>query len=536
MTSRFIDYHIGNKFPKEIPQRLLYKYDNGCKTSKIVKEYKFSNYFNKIPMVDDDESVADINFIGPNTGRCISAAHSESNFKRGFLKRMVYGGNKAYPDYCSSDLRNEFYNYFRDVLCPQFSPLEPGYTYQSALETWLSHCSRYTLKTKQHYRNIQKAVLEGTYTTKYSRNDDPMGLRSVQLFIKSENYTEIKECRLISPCSESWKALMGGFFHLVDQIMIRNSKFLVKGKNPSKISKIKTEISKRNSCFFGSDFSSFEGSQDYEIQMNIELPFYIHMFQNYPEIIPLIYQFYEEGRNYFFKGKFVCHMFGKRCSGDMQTSMGNSILNYSLWKFASYKQNNPIDILVEGDDAFIATASRPIDFTIVQDLGFDVKPDGPSGNFEDICFLSQYQYLGKTFGNIPKLIDKVGTIISTKVSRMIIQNPKRFYEHFRPDYLYTKAYCFHYQFRGSPILDVLLEKIMELSGGQLDLSLMEDYYLSRLGPYLNYKHKEIPYSTRLRVAELWPNLSLDYQYSLEEDIRNMTSLDSLIINFFAGEV
>lgn len=530
MTSMEIHNSIGHKFPK-IENRRFYKYANGIKTNKVVNEFTPSKYFKHLPLMDDDANIPDINFIGPNTGQCISCAHTESNMKRGFLKRMVYGGDKHYSNFLQSELRNEFYKYFIENILPQFEPLPGGLTYESSLENWLSHCKRYTLKTKQKYRRIQKQILNHEYQTRYCTIDDPMGFRSVNLFIKSENYTEIKEPRLISPCSESWKALMGGYFHAVDQYLINTQDFLVKGKNPRMISECRRQIASRNSCFFGSDFSSFEGSQDYEIQMNIELKFYEHMFANYEQLIPMIRNFYEEGRNYWFAGKYVGHMYGKRCSGDMQTSIGNSILNYSLWKFASFKQQNPIEILVEGDDAFIATQYKPIDFKIVTELGFDVKPDGPSGNYEDITFLSQYQYKGNTFGNLPKLIDKVGTIISTKVSRMIMQNPTKFYNEFRPDYLYTKAYCFHYQFRGTPILDVLLEKIMELSGGHLDLTLMEDYYLSRLGPYLDFEHVEIPYETRLRVAELWPHITLEYQYRLEEDIRKMTDLSSLIINF-----
>lgn len=533
-SSAEIDERIGDKFPI-IQNREFLKYENGQLTKVVINEWTPTNYFNSIPMVDDDKGKCDIVMYGPSTGQYIACAITESNLKRAFLKRMVYGGNKQLSGYTlhnhlSYDSRLDFFTWFNNIFLEEYiTPLEPGWTFETALSTWLDHSKRYTLKTKESLINLQKRMLSPGYEAKFHGKNDPLGLQTINIFQKCENYPDIKEARAISPCSQEVKALLGGFIHLCDEHLIKTTNFFVKTMNPYKIQKKMREIASRWSCFMGSDYSSYEGSQDYDWLNNVELKLYKKLFANYPEVYDYFRLPYENGHYFYYKHRKIGHLYGKRMSGDMQTSIGNGITNASIWLYTAFKHNQGIEFLVEGDDAFLCSDS-PLDTTIVNSLGFDCKIDGPSHNYQDIMFLSMICVDKYSYANFYKILDKIGVVKSLYFSQAASSNRQ---SKKLEDYLYTKAYCFLYMYPCTPILSTILSRMCELSHGHFNINLMEDYYYTRIGDSAKVElYQDIPEIVRIDFANRYPNFPIQKQKLLEKEFRSAKSNRYLFRNIF----
>lgn len=503
-------------------------------TGESIKEWTPSNYFNSIKIADDEHGPLDVVKYGIHTGQYYTCCISESNMKRALIKRIIYNGKKHkfnFPGICNDveKSRDEIIDYLHKEFIPKYiTPLKPGYTFETAQDEWLSHAKRYTQKTKENLRKMLYNIRSGNYEAKYHGKDDPLGLRVINIFQKNENYVEPKEPRAISPCSQEVKALLGGFYHLIDQHAISTCPFFVKTLNPYQIRNKMNQMSANWSCFMGSDYSSYEGSQDYYWLCNIELAIYEKWLQNYPEVYEYIHNIYSSGHDLYYRHRYLGHLYGKRMSGDMQTSIGNGICNALIWSFVSHKMGINIEFLVEGDDAFICS-DKPLDTSIVNNLGFDCKLEGPSCNPDDISFLSMYRVNNNYFGNIPKLIDKIGVVKSTKIASAIKRNSNRAKKLIN-DYNYTKAYCFKFMFPNTPVISALCDCVMRNSGGKFNIKLMEDYYVSRLGSNIKIPKLSISNEVRKRVSELWPQYSIAKQLRLEESFNNFKGDTGLILD------
>lgn len=516
-TSNELHSLIGDSFPI-ITERKFLKY--GDRSGETIPEFKPSNYYKSLKLADDVTLEDDVLFYGPNTGQYFTCAISESNIKRAFDKRMLYGGKKQLSglrlkSYDCRNCRDDIVRYLEENFIPQYiTPLPPGLNFRSALNDWMEHCKRYTVKKKDALFRLQDQILSGSYEARYHGDNDPFGLRVINIFQKNENYPEVKEPRVISACSQECKALLGGFLHCIDKHAIATTPFFVKGMNPYMIDRKKEEMSKRWSCFMGSDYSSYEGSQDYEWSNRVEKRIYKEWLRNYPEVYDILRHNYEDGHDIYYRGRYFGKLYGKRMSGDVQTSIGNGICNALIWSYVAHKTNTPVEFLVEGDDAFICS-DTPLDVTIVHALGFDCKIDGPSTRQEDICFLSRYVWEGHAFANIPKIIDKIGVVKSSYFVKHHKSNRGR---KDLIDYAYTKAYCYLYMFVGTPVIDPLCRCVMRnFSEGHFNINLMEDYYVSRLGNDIKIPNKKIEDCVRQRVSQLWPQYSIHFQKQLESE-------------------
>lgn len=533
-TSNQIHQLIGSEFPN-VEDRNFYS----LALNKVVPEWSPSNYYKSISFTDDEGGQDDVLFYGPNTGVYHTCAISESNMKRAFHKRMLYGGKqhiinpviKTIDDDMCFQKRLDIQKYLTDIFIPEYiTPLPPGHDFRTALRDWMTHCDRYTVKKKQQLYDLLEQILSGSYEAPYHGRGDPLGLRVINMFQKCENYESIKEPRAISACSESLKAYIGGFIHLVDKHAINTTPFFVKGMNPQQVDRRRRLMSQKWSLFMGSDYSSYEGSQDYQWINMIEKEIYKVWLANYPEVYKILADLYENGHDIYWKKRYFGHLMGKRMSGDVQTSIGNGICNAVIWKYVSYITNTPIELLVEGDDAFICSDAE-LDVRIVNDLGFDCKIDGPTTNYEEICFLSRYSINGHAFGNIPKVLDKIGVVKSMHMVKQFKRGSKRSLKEIR-DYAYTKAYCYMVMYAGTPIIDPLCRSIMRNSGGHFNILLMEDYYVQRLGSKCKWQDVPIYDDVRKRVSEIWPQFTVSYQHRVEEEIQSQEDLCYLIIDCF----
>lgn len=491
---------------------------NQLGADEVINEFQLSNYFKSIPVDSDDCGKPDILFYGPNTGVYHACAISESNMKRALIKRVLYGGNERLSSYDCYHKRKDAIKYLHEQFLPKFEPMPRLMELDEMFYDYVDNSKQINGKKRAQYVDMYNAIKSPEYVAKFSKKNDVKGMRVINCFQKCENYQEMKEPRAICACSTENKVYFAGILNQLQHYISNNYNMMVKSMNTNQIIARKMELAKKWSCFCGSDFSSYEGSQDYIWQRFIELPIFERLLANYPEVLEEFRKSYLLGHDIYYKNKKMCTLFGKRMSGDLHTSLGNSLCNYFIWSYAAYKTGVDFEILVEGDDAFIAS-DVPIDIKYVRDLGFDAKFEGPSTNPDDILFLSVYTVNGTRFGNIPKILDKIGVVKSAYFSQCVMESSKR-KEKTLIDYIYTKAYCYQCMYKGTPILDPLLEKMMKDFPGHFDPTLLDEHFTHRIGKESKIPRREITEAVRLEVARIWPQYDIAYQLRIEEEIKN----------------
>lgn len=138
------------------------------------------------------------------------------------------------------------------------------------------------------------------------------------------------------------------------------------------------------SFFYGTDHSAFDAHISYQTQKDVEAHFYQLTTQlSKSQISGII-----GSRMMRIRTKDVeCVMPRTRASGDYQTSLGNTLINYVLLKL--YDQN--LKVLVEGDDSLFASKT-PVDMRkleeFMQSYGFEIKIEAyPSPGDAGFCGL-----------------------------------------------------------------------------------------------------------------------------------------------------
>lgn len=485
-----------------------------------VIEFKTSQYFNNIDIDTDESGKPDILFYGPNTGTYHSCAITEANMKRALVKRVLYGGNQRLSDADCYLKRVDAIKFLHEQFLPQFEPLPRILEPEEMFEDYVVNSKQINTAKREMYRKYYADIQNPQYVATVHANDDPKGIRTIGCFQKTENYEEMKEPRAICACSTENKVMFAGIINQLQHYISKKHNFMVKTLTTDQILKRKSEMAQRWSCFCGSDFSSFEGSQDYIWQRYIELPIFEHLMRNYPEILHEFRKCYLNGHEVYYKKRRMFTLFGKRMSGDLHTSLGNSLTNYFIWSYAAYKSGVDMEIMVEGDDAFIASDSC-IDINIVKDLGFDCKFQGPSMNPDDILFLSVYSTNGKRFGNITKILDKIGVVKSQHFTDAVFINSNRRMKELN-DYIYTKCYCYQVMYKGTPILDPLLDKMMEMYPGKYNPALIDENFRQRMGENIKIPNRPIYPEVREAVSQIWPQFDIEYQLAIEDEIKHST--------------
>lgn len=488
------------------------------KHDETISEFTTSRYFDEIPIDTDETGKPDILFYGPNTGTYHSCAITEANMKRALVKRVLYGGNKRLSADDCYYKRLDAIKFLHEQFLPQFEPLPRILEPDEMFEDYVVNSKQINQAKRALYEKTYHEISQPDYIAKIHAKDDPKGFRTIGCFQKTENYEEMKEPRAICACSTENKVFFAGIINQLQHYISKKYKFMVKTLTTDQILQRKREMSERWSCFCGSDFSSFEGSQDYIWQRYIELPIFEHLMQNYPEILAEFRKCYLNGHEICYKKRRMFTLFGKRMSGDLHTSLGNSLCNYFIWSYAAYKSGVDMEIMVEGDDAFIASDSC-IDIDIVKDLGFDCKFQGPSENPDDILFLSVYSTNGKRFGNITKILDKIGVVKSQYFTdACFIDSNRRMKE--LNDYIYTKCYCYQVMYKGTPILDPLLDHMMTMYPGKYNPALIDENFRQRMGENIKIPNRPIYDEVREAVSQIWPQFDIEYQHAIEDEIRN----------------
>lgn len=334
-TKRYVyGYKLGeNKLPD------LTELENNCKITfgPKNKEVKFER-----PMTRK------LNVFHEKTAPFMADRNDEATIVAGCCYRVLRGTNK--PD----ESINDFISFSRKWIKNNFIPL-PADT-DVSYENFRSKCQLPEWRKAEYdvaWQDV-KVRLEGM-TLK--RKD-----LVVKSFIKEESYPTYKHPRMINARNDRYKVCIGPYIQAISESVFMKPYFIKTVPVESRANYIHQYLGNCG-CVFESDFTSYESSHNPTVMREVEIWFYDYMCQRLPtrETFSYLIDFLTTD-NIINLNEISMVLRGKRMSGEMNTSLGNSIMNKLLCEYAAYRQNIKIKSVHEGDDGLIGF-----------DVGCDIK-------------------------------------------------------------------------------------------------------------------------------------------------------------------
>lgn len=305
-----------------------------------------------------------------------------------------------------------------------------------------------------HYPNPRKRDLRGVVRS-LPVGDRPHVLKRVYScsgHVKSETYVEPKIPRGIHPEGDEVKVIMGPIFKEIENVVYMLPQFIKHIPVKDHAAYILQKVASAGMKYFGTDFSSFEASFSPELRRAIEHQLYKYILRNNPLCLRVMeaYEALACGRKTIRYKHATMVVDGRRLSGEMCTSLGNTWTNFVLLTFCLSPFISPRDmrVLVEGDDGlFAADPSWKLDFTLFERLGFKVK-------MVEEDKLSEVSFCGLVAD------EEDGIIITEPLSEIAgfgwTSGQNVFADKNKRDHLLcAKAMSLAYQYQGCPILQSL---------------------------------------------------------------------------------
>lgn len=443
---------------------------------------------------------ADIHFV----------THDPATYRRGLIKRCAHEEHPSEPD-----LRAEFKKFCAHQIS-RIPVLQEGLDREQLLDEWLDN-SNYNGRRKEQLRALNHAWYNNDHDI-LKGPQHPSRMFEMNSFIKREFYLEVKEPRIINSRSDLFKSIIGPYIHAAEHLIY--DEHFIKHCKPEEVARKMMDVAKGFDLFYETDYSSFEGSFDHWLLMNVELPLFRRLFSNYPEIRRLIEKAYEIKNVLRFRRRLAASFYGSRMSGEMWTSMCNGFMNKMLVMFMARKSNANVNFLVEGDDGFIAS-NRELDVSIAEKLGFKLKFDTTT-NPRNIAFCSLRVCGHLLVPDIKRTLAHYGSTTDPRVSKLFTNDSKTSIKK-RRDYIYAKALSLLTVARGIPILqEVAMQQIRCVPNAHLRMEYV-DWWEKHYFDLTSLKTEPVLMKTRKYVEKNF-HIPVDRQIELEKQIRKMTDL------------
>lgn len=278
-------------------------------------------------------------------------------------------------------------------------------------------------------------------------------------FVKDETYPTYKHARAINSRSDEFKCMVGPIFQLISDQLFKLPWFIKKIPIQDRPQYILDMLHRVGEESLGTDYTSFEAHFEKEVMQDCELILYEYMTQYLPIgtlFMDLIREAFFKEANWIRFKKFIISIFGKRMSGEMNTSLGNGFSNLMFMLYLC-KQNGNKNIrgVIEGDDGLFVMRGIPPDERAFANFGLNIKMI----NEKELSYAS---FCGMVFDvqdrtNVTNPIEELVSFGWT--SRRYAQSKKGIHMCL----LRSKALSLAYQYRACPILSVLAQKICELT-------------------------------------------------------------------------
>jgi len=288
--------------------------------------------------------------------------------------------------------------------------------FQSTPETYDAVVAKYTGRKKTIYENAMRSLLM-----------EPVNSLDAQLkaFVKAEKVPPNKAPRCIQPrsprhCLEVGRYIKHIEHRLYDDIanIFGDGPTVMKGFNVQRVGRICAGKwhSFLKPVAVGLDATKF----DMHVHRHVlawEHGIYTKIFARHPNLRTLLNrQMYNVGRGYCDDGKVKYHFVGKRCSGDMNTALGNCLIMCAMvWAYAR-ERGVSIKLMNNGDDCVVFMEQCDLERFLhglqewFLELGFRMEAEAPVTEIEQIEFCQMHP-INTANGwtmvrNIPKILHK----------------------------------------------------------------------------------------------------------------------------------
>lgn len=327
-------------------------------------------------------------------------------------------------------------------------------------------------------------------------------------FTKTERYTGYKYHRCINACTVEEKTFLGPTMKSVEHAFYRYfARYLLKG--------IPTHLRSRElferlhaGLFLGLDFSAFESGVLREYAVGIESFLVNHLAGH---LAPAECEYFARScaaPRVLDYGKWVGTVHHGRCSGDLNTSFCNALINLLMVRFVCGRHGyDPVGV-VEGDDGLFVLGGSPPTVEEFAELGFAAKIDlFDSISDAGFCKMKFGDDLVQIADPIEKLV-KFGWTSSNCTSQRV-----------RWSLLFTKALSLKAEFPDCPILGPFADWIVRCcreSGHKLSRRFDEDkgWTASKLEKGLVFRPSRVLSSTRAAMSAIY-SIPRDTQLALE---------------------
>jgi len=408
-------------------------------------------------------------------------------------------------------------NFVRITASREFTKVERVYTFEEWLEkTNYPEWRKVELKAAKE-RTMGLTLLE--WVKEYREF-----IVKVQCFIKEEHYGDFKHARGIYARMDEFKVLYGPYVRSMEDVVYKHPSFIKHIPVRDRAEYISSYF-EGISHFACSDYESFESTTTVHAYKNVLLPVYEHLLKHLPGWCDFLELFNVlRDTNHFVFKWFHMWVSAKRCSGEMDTSLGNGLLNFMILHFMAMKEKwKGFKCIVEGDDAiftFDGCGCRYVfpDFT---KYGVYVKAEMHSdigmASFCGLIFSESMQCIADPLRHISRMTSKEKYTQARKSVHMRLAR--------------MKAMCLLYQYPASPVLAKYCEYVLRVTKGMDVSSLInqEDTYKrdllweaeSFIRKSQSYWAEEPTIETRL-LCERYYGISVEHQIRWEKEFESLT--------------
>jgi len=464
-----------------------------------------------------------INYANP-----VPDTTNQENALNGVMKRIA----TKMPE-IDMALHNEFKEFSQSFIRKELRSCKISPTDDYSFESWIADAP---------YTQSRRSEL-----TKVHNERDHLETRDyfLKCFVKDESYQEFKYPRGIYSRADRFKTKFGPVMKIIGDRMFALPYFIKKIPVADRPAHIKELYSDPLLKIATNDFTAFEATFVVE-NMEIELDFLSFCLEDLPchdEMMSDLKKI-KQGMNRMQFKHFVVMLLAKRYSGEMDTSLSNSVFNLLLIMFLLYKSGEDYKTLIpkiEGDDSIIPYYNH-LDTTIVKRLGANAK-------FEFFDEISHASFCGLVFD--VDCLDIITNIIPAYLdfgwtTREYTNSSSRS----KKTLLRCKALSMLHTFPGCPILHTLACLALRLTN-DVDVrknKFLDHYRKNHVDSHHVHKfeiilqlaqdkaklktmiNREINMKTRLLVEKLY-KITVDQQLIMEDYLKNVTVLGPLNLPF-----
>lgn len=437
----------------------------------------------------------------------------------------------------SNRRKRKFRRFVQRWLKKNMVPLSVDVDY--SFETWIKNTSYTEARKKELTEKWKRLNIDfDDYSKANSLNinrDSVHRLFALSSFIKDETYPTFKHARGINSRSDEFKCLVGPIFQLISDALFKLPWFIKKIPIHERPQYIIDLLHRVGENYTGTDYTSFEAHFEGEMMADCEMQLYKYMVQFLPVgpwFIEIISKAFFEDENVIRFKNFIIGIFGKRMSGEMNTSLGNGFSNLMFMLFLCKENGNKkVRGVIEGDDGLFVMQGKPPNEKAFADFGLNIKMVSEKE-------ISHASFCGMVFDPIDKtnVTNPIDELVSFGwTSRQYAQSRRGIHL----SLLRSKALSLAYQYRACPVLSALAYKVCQLTA----MCNVKQFLTKQATHYLNSYELEIAraafdyfnkndllkqpgMNTRLLVEFLY-GLTVQDQLTIEKYINSWTELQPI---------